>query len=185
MPPMSGIPPPGIPPAPSFSGISATIASVVRMFLAIDAAFCSADRVTIAGSITPAATRSSISPLAALRPWPSLALRMCSTTTEPSRPEFAAIWRTGSSSARRTMRELGVLEFEAHLLGDDLAAGEDRDVLQHPLAAVAEPGRLDRHAGERAAQLVHHQGCEGLALDVLGDDQQRLARLDDLLEYRQ
>ena len=38
IPPMSGIPPPGMPP-PSFSGGSATMASVVRMFLAIDAAF--------------------------------------------------------------------------------------------------------------------------------------------------
>jgi hypothetical protein len=38
MPPMSGIPPPGMP-APSFSGGSATMHSVVRMFLAIDAAF--------------------------------------------------------------------------------------------------------------------------------------------------
>ena len=37
IPPMSGMPPPIA--APSFSGISATIASVVRMFLAIDAAF--------------------------------------------------------------------------------------------------------------------------------------------------
>jgi hypothetical protein len=35
---MSGMPPPP-PPPPFFSGISATIASVVRMFLAIDAAF--------------------------------------------------------------------------------------------------------------------------------------------------
>jgi hypothetical protein len=32
----------GVPPADSLSGISATMASVVRMFLAIDAAFCSA-----------------------------------------------------------------------------------------------------------------------------------------------
>ncbi len=38
IPDMSGMPPPP-PPAPSFSGTSATIASVVRMFLAIDAAF--------------------------------------------------------------------------------------------------------------------------------------------------
>ena len=38
---MSGMPPP---PPPSFSGASAMIASVVRMFLAIDAAFCSAER---------------------------------------------------------------------------------------------------------------------------------------------
>ena len=55
-------------------GISAMIASVVRMFLAIDAAFCSAERVTIAGSMTPASTRSTISPVAALRPKPFLAL---------------------------------------------------------------------------------------------------------------
>ena len=89
IPPMSGMPPP--PPPPSFSGTSATIASVVRMFLAIDAAFCSAERVTMAGSMTPAATRSTISPVAALRPWPALALRTSLTTTEPSRPAFSAI----------------------------------------------------------------------------------------------
>ena len=40
--------------ARAFSGASATMASVVRMFLAIDAAFCSAERVTIAGSMMPA-----------------------------------------------------------------------------------------------------------------------------------
>ena len=54
-------PPPGMP-APaaafSFSGLSATTASVVRNRAAIEAAFCSADRVTLAGSMTPALTRS-------------------------------------------------------------------------------------------------------------------------------
>src|SRR5215213_7806928 len=83
------------------------------------------------------------------------------------------------------LRDLGVLELEAHLLGDDLAAAEDRDVLEHALAAVAEAGRLDGDPGERAAELVHDERREGLALDVLGDDQQRLARLDRLLEDRQ
>src|SRR6185295_10763253 len=83
------------------------------------------------------------------------------------------------------LRELRVLELETHLLGDDLAAGEDGDVLEHALATVTEAGGLDGHAGEGAAQLVHHEGREGLALDVLGDDQQRLARLDDGLEDRQ
>src|SRR4051812_3580431 len=99
MPPMSGMPPPL-----ALSGISATIASVVRMFLAIDAAFWSAERVTIAGSITPAPTRSTISPVAAFKPWPLSALRTSLTTTEPSSPAFSAIWRSGSSSARRTIR---------------------------------------------------------------------------------
>ena len=81
--------------------------------------------------------------------------------------------------------ELGVLQLQAHLLGDHLAAGQDRDVLEHPLAAVAEAGRLDGHAGERAAQLVHDERRERLALDVLGDDQQRPAGLHHLLEHGQ
>lgn len=56
MPPM----PPGIAGLPlSSSGSSETIASVVNMSPAIEAAFCSAVRVTLAGSITPALTRSS------------------------------------------------------------------------------------------------------------------------------
>jgi hypothetical protein len=38
---------------------------------AIDAAFCSAERVTLAGSMMPAANRSTYSPVAALRPWPA------------------------------------------------------------------------------------------------------------------
>jgi hypothetical protein len=38
-----------------FSGLSAMTASVVRNSAAIDAAFCSAERVTLAGSMMPAA----------------------------------------------------------------------------------------------------------------------------------
>jgi hypothetical protein len=83
------------------------------------------------------------------------------------------------------LRELRVLELEAHLLGDHLGAREDRDVLEHALAAVAEARRLDGDGLERAAQLVDHDRRERLALDVLGHDQQRLARLDDLLEHRE
>jgi hypothetical protein len=53
-----------MPPAPpeagfSFSGISVTNASVVSMRAEIEAAFCSAVRVTLVGSTTPAFTRSS------------------------------------------------------------------------------------------------------------------------------
>ena len=55
------------------------------------------------------------------------------------------------------LRELRVLELEAHLLGDHLAASEDRDVLEHALAAIAEARRLDRDAGEGAAELVHDE----------------------------
>ena len=50
------------------------------------------------------------------------------------------------------------------------AAGQDGDILQHFLAAVAEAGRLDADAVEAAAQTVDEQGGQRLALDVLGDD---------------
>src|SRR3954470_16533959 len=80
--------------------------------------------------------------------------------------------------------ERGVLELEADLFADDLAAGEDGHVLQHRLAAVAEARRLDRNALEGAADLVDDQRREGLALDVLADDDELLAALHDLLEHR-
>ena len=83
------------------------------------------------------------------------------------------------------LRELRVLELEAHLLGDHLGTGEDRDVLEHPLAAVAEARRLDGDGGERAAQLVDDDRRKRLALDVLRHDQQRTTRLDHLLEHGQ
>ena len=57
--------------------------------------------------------------------------------------------------------------------------------LQHCLAAIAEAGSLDGHAGEGAAELVDNQGSQGFALDVLGDDQQLLALLHDLLQHGQ
>src|SRR5699024_570807 len=65
MPPISS--PPGIA-APAGSGLSATTASVVRKSAAMEAAFCRAERVTLTGSLMPAARRSSYSPVAALRP---------------------------------------------------------------------------------------------------------------------
>src|SRR5690606_15917714 len=47
----------------SFLGSSPTQASVVRIRLAIEAAFCSAVRVTLVGSTTPSSTRSPYWPL--------------------------------------------------------------------------------------------------------------------------
>ena len=78
-----------------------------------------------------------------------------------------------------------VLQLQAQFLADHRAAGQDRHVFQHRLAAVAEARRLDGHRLEDAADVVHHQGRERLAFDFLGDDQQRLARLGHLLQQRQ
>jgi hypothetical protein len=69
------------------------------------------------------------------------------------------------------LRDLGVLELEAHLFGDDLAAGEDGDVFEHTLAPIAKARCLDGDAGEGATQLVHDEGRESLAFDVFRDDQ--------------
>ena len=50
----------------SSSGFSTTSVSVVSSMPAMDAAFCTAERVTLTGSMTPCATRSPYSPVAAL-----------------------------------------------------------------------------------------------------------------------
>src|SRR5262249_40259154 len=60
----------------------------------------------------------------------------------------------------------GVLELEADFLGDHLAAGEDRDVLEHRLTAIAEAWRLHGADAERATELVDDERSERLALDV-------------------
>src|SRR5699024_9925960 len=79
-------------------------------------------------------------------------------------------------------RQISGLQGEADLLGDDLATGEDGDVLQLCLATVTEARCLDSDRLEGAADLVDDQGGQSLALDVLGDDQQWLAGLHDLLQ---
>ena len=77
------------------------------------------------------------------------------------------------------------VQLAADFLADDRAAGQDGDVTQHLLAPIAEARRLDGEDGDRAAELVDDQGREGLTVDVLGDDDHRLALLDALLERRE
>ena len=76
-------------------------------------------------------------------------------------------------------------ELHAEFIGDQLTAGQDRDVLQHRLAAIAEAGRLDGGDLQAAAQAVDHQRRQRLALDVLGDDQERTAGLHHGFQHRQ
>src|SRR5947209_14560361 len=86
---------------PLCSCTSETSASVLRIMPATLAAFSSAQRVTLAGSMMPASTR--LTYASAMTSKPQLGLlsrRRCSTTTLPSSPALATSWRSGSCSAR-------------------------------------------------------------------------------------
>src|SRR5262249_16386879 len=77
---------------------------------------------------------------------------------------------------------LHALELNAKVFGDSLAAGQDRDILQDGLAAIAESGSLHRADLQGAAQLVDYQGSQRLPVYIFGDDQQWTAQLRHLLE---
>ena len=113
-----------------------------------------------------------------MRPWMSAFLPAPSTIVVFSLSIVTRLARPRSSSVT-----FSSLMPRSSLI--DLAAGQDGDVLEHGLAAVAEARGLHGADLQRAAQLVDDQRRERLALDVLGDDQQRLAALRDLLEQRE
>src|SRR5690606_5983223 len=78
-----------------------------------------------------------------------------------------------------------LLERHAGLFRDDGTTGEDGDVFQHGLAAVAEARILDGGGLQDATDVVHDQSRQGFAFDVFGNDQQRTAGLGNLFQDRQ
>jgi hypothetical protein len=111
-----------------------------------------AERVTLAGSMIPAAIRSAYSPVAASR--------------------AVAGRQSADSFGDDPGLEPGVDGDLLERLRDDGAAGEDGHVGEHRLAPDGEARSFDDHGLEGAFQLVDDQGRQGLALDVLGDDEQ-------------
>ena len=81
--------------------------------------------------------------------------------------------------------ELEVLELQAEVLADH-ACRRSGSAMSPSIALrrSPKPGALTAADVQHAAELVDDQGRQRLAVDVLGDDQQRLARLGDLLEQR-
>src|SRR5882672_4540989 len=77
-----------------------------------------------------------------------------------------------------------VLHLDAEIFRDRLNAGQNRDVLQHRLAAVAEAGSLDGRDLQPAAQTVDDQGGESFAFDVFRDNHKRLAALHHGFQQR-
>src|SRR5579883_309824 len=80
------------------------------------------------------------------------------------------------------MADFNLLQFEAEVFRDGSPAGQLGNVIQHGLAAVAEARGLNSRDLQRATQLVHDQGRERFAVNVFGDDEQRLAALRNALE---
>src|SRR6185295_8465293 len=81
--------------------------------------------------------------------------------------------------------ERDVLELDAEIFRDRLTTGQNRDVLQHGLAAIAEARSLDGSNLQTTAQAVDDEGGERFAFDVFRDDDQRLAGLHHGFEQRQ
>src|SRR5207249_7763112 len=81
--------------------------------------------------------------------------------------------------------ELQALQLNPEVLRDEPAAGQNGYVFAHRLAAVAEARRFNRARVDRAPKLVHHQRRQGFPLHFLGNYQQRLARLGNLLQQGQ
>ena len=77
-----------------------------------------------------------------------------------------------------------LVQAAAGLFGDHLASGEHGDIFQHGLAPVTEAWGFQRQTVQGAAQPVDHQYGQGFAVDVLADDHQALADLEDLLQER-
>ena len=69
----------------------------------MEAAFLRAEHVTLAGSMIPASSMLHHFPLRASYPTPFFSFFALSAITAPSIPAFSAIWRIGSSRARRTI----------------------------------------------------------------------------------
>src|SRR5437016_7226852 len=117
---MPPIPPaPGAPAAAFFSSSlsSATSASVVSIRPAMDAAFCSARRVTLAGSMTPIFTISPYSPVSALKPkFSSFDSRILPITTAPSEPALS----DGLKDARVNLLAADDRGAPAHRVGEEL-----------------------------------------------------------------
>lgn len=77
---------------------------------------------------------------------------------------------------------LDVLEGQPGLVGDDLATGEGREVLEVRDAPMAEARGPQRDRLQRAVRRVLHEHAEGGAVDLLGEHDQRTRRLHQRVE---
>ena len=67
-----------------------------------------------------------------------------------------------------------LVEFDAEILADRLSAGENSDIFEHGLAAITKTWCFHRRNLEATPQLVDDERSQSLALNILGDDDERL-----------
>src|SRR6478672_2791421 len=80
--------------------------------------------------------------------------------------------------------ERDVLHLDAEIFRDRLTTGQNCDVLQHGLAAIAEARSLHSGNLEAATQAVDDKSGESLAFDVFRDNYKRLAALNNGFQQR-
>src|ERR1019366_3420619 len=79
--------------------------------------------------------------------------------------------------------DFGFLKLDAELFGDDLTAGQDRDVLEHFLPAIAETRGLDGHDFQTSLELVDDERRQRFPIDFLRDEDEGLvAAREELFE---
>ncbi len=78
-----------------------------------------------------------------------------------------------------------IFQFNTQFVGNNIAAGQGSDILQHSFLAVAKARSLNSHAGECATQFVNNQSSSGFALNVVSDNQQLTASLHNFFQNRQ
>ena len=97
----------------------------------------------------------------------SLDLLLFASPLDDSRVVFGNYNCAGPSQVTET----GILKFEAGLLGDDFTTGENSDIFQYGITAVAKARSLHGHDIKGTAQFVDDQCRQGLTVYILGDNQ--------------
>ena len=91
----------------------------------------------------------------------------------------------GNAAGRTEQVGGGALELDVELFGKDLSTGQDGQVTEDGLSVVSESGGLDGTDRKLTTELVEDTGREGLAVNVLGDDQEGPPALSGNLERGQ
>ena len=77
-----------------------------------------------------------------------------------------------------------LLERQTNFFGDDLATGQDCDVLQHSLATVTEARCLNSCNLDDATNVINDQRRQRFTFNVFSDDDERTTRLGNGLQDR-